>query len=54
MTTHDPIPMLAAPASEPFAAPGERLAIGAPAYGSAGGVWSVPTTDRTRLAAQLT
>lgn len=54
MTTRNRTPTLAASDSGPFAIHGEGLAIGAPAYGSAGGVWSIPATDRTRLAAQLT
>jgi hypothetical protein len=53
MTTRNRIPTLAVSDSGPFAIHGEGLAIGAPAYGSEG-VWSIPATDRTRLAAQLT
>jgi hypothetical protein len=53
MTTRNRTPMLAAFDSGPFAILGEGPAIGAPAYGSEG-VWSIPATDRTRLAAQLT
>lgn len=54
MPTRNRTPTLAASDSGPFTIPGEGLATGAPVYGSDGGVWSIPATDRTRLAAQLT